>query len=211
MVNENRLGLATNPWGVLAPAIVLAILAVGTNVFADALARAAFGDGRRRRGTAVTPHWSDDSMTACPNGACPDESEQHRRRDGLVVEGLTVVTEGRGTPVVEDISFEVAARPGPGSGGRVRLRQEHRRRRASRLGPPGSAHRRRPSVASAASTSWRCSGKELQDARGRLVAYVPQDPASGLNPGAAGRPAAARGDHHPRRCPRSTARPSTNA
>jgi peptide/nickel transport system permease protein len=43
MVNENRLGLATNYWGVLAPAILLAILAVGTNVFADALARVAFG------------------------------------------------------------------------------------------------------------------------------------------------------------------------
>lgn len=43
MVNENRLGLATNFWGVLAPAILLAILAVGTNVFADALARVAFG------------------------------------------------------------------------------------------------------------------------------------------------------------------------
>jgi peptide/nickel transport system permease protein len=45
MVNENRLGLATNFWGVLAPAILLAILAVGTNVFADALARVAFGGG----------------------------------------------------------------------------------------------------------------------------------------------------------------------
>ena len=43
MVNENRLGLATSYWGVLAPAIVLAILAVGTNIFADALARVAFG------------------------------------------------------------------------------------------------------------------------------------------------------------------------
>ncbi len=46
MVNENRLGLATNYWGVFAPAILLAILAVGTNVFADALARVAFGEGR---------------------------------------------------------------------------------------------------------------------------------------------------------------------
>jgi peptide/nickel transport system permease protein len=46
MVNENRLGLATNFWGVLAPAILLAILAVGTNVFADALARMAFGGDR---------------------------------------------------------------------------------------------------------------------------------------------------------------------
>jgi peptide/nickel transport system permease protein len=46
MVNENRLGMAQNMWGVLAPAIVLAVLAVGTNTFADALARAAFGEDR---------------------------------------------------------------------------------------------------------------------------------------------------------------------
>lgn len=45
MVNENRLGLATNYWGVLGPTILLAILAVGTNLFADALARVAFGGG----------------------------------------------------------------------------------------------------------------------------------------------------------------------
>lgn len=54
MVNENRLGLATNYWGVFAPAIVLAILAVGTNVFADALARVAFGGEHREETPAVT-------------------------------------------------------------------------------------------------------------------------------------------------------------
>ena len=53
MVNENRLGLATNYWGVLAPAIMLAILAVGTNVFADALARIAFGGGESEETPAV--------------------------------------------------------------------------------------------------------------------------------------------------------------
>jgi peptide/nickel transport system permease protein len=54
MVNENRLGLATNYWGVLAPAIVLAILAVGTNVFADALARVAFGGEHGEDAPSVT-------------------------------------------------------------------------------------------------------------------------------------------------------------
>ncbi|MGH7489811.1 MAG: ABC transporter permease subunit, partial [bacterium] len=44
MVNENRVGLATNPWGVLAPAIVLGLLAVGVNMFTDAVARVAIGD-----------------------------------------------------------------------------------------------------------------------------------------------------------------------
>jgi peptide/nickel transport system permease protein len=46
MINENRLGMAGNVWGVLAPAIVLAVLAVGVNLFTDALARAAFGEDR---------------------------------------------------------------------------------------------------------------------------------------------------------------------
>lgn len=44
MIAENRLGLGANPWGVLAPAILLALLAVGTNTFADAVARAELGD-----------------------------------------------------------------------------------------------------------------------------------------------------------------------
>lgn len=43
MINENRIGLGINAWGVLAPAILLGILAVGTNLFADAIARANLG------------------------------------------------------------------------------------------------------------------------------------------------------------------------
>jgi peptide/nickel transport system permease protein len=46
MINENRVGIAANPWGVLAPAILLAALAVGTNMFSDAVARANLGGGR---------------------------------------------------------------------------------------------------------------------------------------------------------------------
>ncbi len=45
MINENRLGLVVNPWGVLAPAILLGLLAVGTNIFADSIARANAGEG----------------------------------------------------------------------------------------------------------------------------------------------------------------------
>ncbi|CAN5187657.1 ABC transporter permease [soil metagenome] len=43
MINENRLAMAANPWGVLAPAILLAALAVGVNTFADAVARTSLG------------------------------------------------------------------------------------------------------------------------------------------------------------------------
>jgi peptide/nickel transport system permease protein len=44
MISENQVGLASNPWGVLAPAILLGVLAVGTNMFADAIARVNVGD-----------------------------------------------------------------------------------------------------------------------------------------------------------------------
>jgi peptide/nickel transport system permease protein len=46
MVNENRLGLTSNFWGVIAPALLLAVLAIGTNTFADAVARANLGEER---------------------------------------------------------------------------------------------------------------------------------------------------------------------
>jgi peptide/nickel transport system permease protein len=43
MISENRLGLAANVWGVLAPAVLLGVLAVGTNTFSDAIARVNMG------------------------------------------------------------------------------------------------------------------------------------------------------------------------
>ena len=46
MINENRLGLSLNSWGVLAPSILIALLAVGTNTFSDAIARAGFDEER---------------------------------------------------------------------------------------------------------------------------------------------------------------------
>jgi peptide/nickel transport system permease protein len=46
MINQNQLGMVSNIWGVVAPAAVLALLAVGTNLFTDAFARAAFGEDR---------------------------------------------------------------------------------------------------------------------------------------------------------------------
>ena len=46
MVNENRLGLGLNAWGVVAPAVLLALLSVGTNTLADAISRANLGEDR---------------------------------------------------------------------------------------------------------------------------------------------------------------------
>jgi peptide/nickel transport system permease protein len=43
MVNENRIGIQQNPWPVVAPIVLLAVLTVGANMFSDAVARAALG------------------------------------------------------------------------------------------------------------------------------------------------------------------------
>jgi peptide/nickel transport system permease protein len=41
MIQENRLGLATQPWAVLAPVLIIAIFAIGTNLMADGIAQVA--------------------------------------------------------------------------------------------------------------------------------------------------------------------------
>jgi peptide/nickel transport system permease protein len=46
MVNENRLALTFQPWGVLLPIIAIALLTIGTNLLTDAFARAAIGIDR---------------------------------------------------------------------------------------------------------------------------------------------------------------------
>lgn len=47
MINENRVGLEVNAWGVIAPATLIALLTIGTNTFTDAVARVAIGIDRK--------------------------------------------------------------------------------------------------------------------------------------------------------------------
>ena len=47
MINENRAGLALNPWAVIIPALLIALLTIGTNLLTDAVGRAALGADRR--------------------------------------------------------------------------------------------------------------------------------------------------------------------
>lgn len=68
MVNENRLGLAANPWGVLAPAILLAALSVGVNTLADAVARASFA-GAAAADPAFEMVIAGDTDSDAANGA----------------------------------------------------------------------------------------------------------------------------------------------
>jgi peptide/nickel transport system permease protein len=53
MINENREGLALNPWAVVAPALLIALLTIGLNTFTDAFARVAIGVDRRPEQAAL--------------------------------------------------------------------------------------------------------------------------------------------------------------
>jgi peptide/nickel transport system permease protein len=50
MIQENRLALTVNPWGVVLPAGAIALLTIGLGLVADGLARTAAGVDRRREG-----------------------------------------------------------------------------------------------------------------------------------------------------------------
>lgn len=43
MINENRLAITVQPWGVLLPVLAIALLTIGTNLVTDGIARAAIG------------------------------------------------------------------------------------------------------------------------------------------------------------------------
>lgn len=53
MINENRIGLLQNPWAVVAPAVLIALLTIGVNTFTDAVARVAIGVDRAAEVPAV--------------------------------------------------------------------------------------------------------------------------------------------------------------
>ena len=53
MINENRDGLSVNPWAVVVPVLLIAVLTIGTNMFTDAFARVAIGVDRRPEETAL--------------------------------------------------------------------------------------------------------------------------------------------------------------
>jgi peptide/nickel transport system permease protein len=53
MINENRIGLQLNPWAVIVPAVLIALLTIGTNTFTDAVARVTIGVDRRPEQAAL--------------------------------------------------------------------------------------------------------------------------------------------------------------
>jgi peptide/nickel transport system permease protein len=55
MVSENEVGIALNVWGVAAPALLIAMLTIGTNTFTDAIARVSIGIEGRDESVALMP------------------------------------------------------------------------------------------------------------------------------------------------------------
>jgi peptide/nickel transport system permease protein len=53
MINENRAGLALNPWAVIIPATLIALLTIGANLLTDAIGRVALGVDRRPEEAAL--------------------------------------------------------------------------------------------------------------------------------------------------------------
>jgi peptide/nickel transport system permease protein len=53
MINENRDGLSLDPWAVVVPVLLIALLTIGTNMFTDAFARTAIGVDRRPEEAAL--------------------------------------------------------------------------------------------------------------------------------------------------------------
>ena len=53
LINDNRAYLAVNPWAVIAPAALIALLTIGVNTYSDAIARVAIGVDRRPEEAAL--------------------------------------------------------------------------------------------------------------------------------------------------------------
>ncbi len=59
MIYENEEGLSLNPWAVIGPALLIALLTIGTNMFTDAFARVTIGVGRRPEEAALIDDLGD--------------------------------------------------------------------------------------------------------------------------------------------------------
>jgi len=63
MINENRIGLVANPWAVVAPVLLIAVLTIGLNTFTDAIARTSLGVERPAEQLAVVAGVSGEAAS----------------------------------------------------------------------------------------------------------------------------------------------------
>ena len=145
MINENRIGLESNLWGVVAPAILIALLTIGTNTFTDAIARVSLGIERRDElpghleRSSPASDWSASSdrrtvLTGEPPTAGPVAPPTAPVR--LSVRDLRICLAGRPS-IRRRRRGELRRRSGRGARARrrVRLRQDHCRLGTARSRP----------------------------------------------------------------------------
>ncbi len=63
MLNENRIGMVSNPWCVIVPALLIALLTVGMNTFTDSIARVSIGVDRPKEEDAMLEGLPIDSVS----------------------------------------------------------------------------------------------------------------------------------------------------
>jgi peptide/nickel transport system permease protein len=167
MLVESRPYLSTAPWLFLAPATAVAAVAVACNLLADRLG------GWFTHGTARTPRTSGTTATPAPAAATDDNG-------GLRITDLTVDVSG--ARVVDGATLSAPAGRtlaivGPSGSGKTMTVLG-----ALGLFPPHLAARVGGSVQLAGRELLGLDEARLRAIRGRVVAYVPQDVGSTLNP-----------------------------
>ena len=90
MIYENQVGLTANPWGVVAPVVMIALLTIGINFITDGIQRSVVGIVRE----------SDDSVHAAV-WSSPDGQHWNRGPEGPF-----------SAPTVSDVGTLVAGGPG---------------------------------------------------------------------------------------------------
>ena len=175
MINENRVGLPLNPWAVIAPAVLIALLTIGTNTFTDAVARVAIGvdrSTRRRR-----PCWTSSARSS-RDGRLRRSSRRSARcagGGGGWTSGDLEVRLGRTRSPMSSARFPSRSRlarcsawwASPGSGKTTVVA------RAARPCPPRAAHQRAARSTCDGVDLLRLPAAELRAFRGARVAYVP--------------------------------------
>jgi peptide/nickel transport system ATP-binding protein len=181
MINENRIGLASNPWAVIIPAVLLAVLTVGMNTLTDSLARVALGVQSAQPATAAGPIIARVGRTITEATASTDEAAAGAAPLRLVVQGLRVAIGGSRAEVVDDVSFALHAGQTLGLVG-----ESGSGKTTVALALMGYARRGltidRGQVLVDGEDLLSMSRERMRTLRGSRVAYVPQDPSSALNP-----------------------------
>ena len=100
MINENRIALAVQPWGVLLPVLAIAVLTVGTNLIADGIAAASAG------GSSVVEE-DLEGIRAGAQGAAPS---------GAPAVPESEAATGSATASASDSAADHGSSPGTGAG-----------------------------------------------------------------------------------------------